>query len=170
MAGCTAPAPALLSRVRHGGHGFRRVGGGTDAGVRDAGVVSNRAGRQRRHGPTPTTSTEFDEFDEFEESEGFDPDELCVIVNYRRSPLGAWTASLGPDGPAPMTRQAASAHDAFHAAMDVVEALSQYAEMAISTVHTLDGDPAAWATLAAREGFLDCALTDHTLADLITHS
>jgi hypothetical protein len=35
---------------------------------------------------------------------------------------------------------------------------------------TLDGDPAAWATLAAREGFRDCAITDHTVADLITHN
>jgi hypothetical protein len=68
-----------------------------------------------------------------------------------------------------VTRQAASAHEAFHAAMDLIEALLQYADVAISTVHTLDGDPAAWATLAAREGFLDCAITDHSVADLITH-
>jgi len=37
-------------------------------------------------------------------------------------------------------------------------------------MHTLDGNPAAWATLAAREGFVDCALSDTTLAALITHN
>jgi hypothetical protein len=40
----------------------------------------------------------------------------------------------------------------------------------ISTMHTLDGDPAAWATLAARKSFVDCAVTDSTLADLIIHN
>jgi hypothetical protein len=144
---------------------FRRVGDSTDAGARDAGVVNNRAGRRRRHRPISTTAIEVDEF------EAFDPDQLLyVIVDYHRCPLGAWTATLAPDGLAPVTRQAASAHDAFHAAMDLIEALSQYADAAISTMHTLDGDPAAWATLAAREGFRDCAITDHTVADLITHN
>jgi hypothetical protein len=37
----------------------------------------------------------------------------------------------------------------------------------MSTMHTLDGDPAAWATLATREGFVDCAIADSTLADPI---
>ena len=57
----------------------------------------------------------------------------------------------------------------------LIEALSEHADVAIATMHTLDGDPAAWAALAAREGFLDCALTDSaltdsTVADLITHN
>ena len=42
--------------------------------------------------------------------------------------------------------------------------------MAISTMHTLDGDPVAWATVAAREGFVDCAMSANTLAALITHN
>ena len=54
-------------------------------------------------------------------------------------------------------------------AMELIEVLSQYANVAISTMHTLDGDPAAWATLAAREGFVDCAATEGTVADLIAH-
>ena len=85
-------------------------------------------------------------------------------------PARAWTATLAPDGLEPVTRQAASAHDAFHDAMGLIEALSQYADVAISTMHTLGGDPAAWATLAAREGFVDCARTDHRVADLITQT
>ena len=57
--------------------------------------------------------------------------------------------------------------------MDLIEALSPYMDVAISTMHTLDGDPAAWATLAAHEGFLGClvdgAAADHTFADLLTY-
>jgi hypothetical protein len=40
--------------------------------------------------------------------------------------------------------------------------LSEHADVAISTMHTLDGDPVAWATLAAREGFVDCAIASLT--------
>ena len=105
-----------------------------------------------------------------DELDAFGDDELlCVLVNYHRSPLGAWTATLAPDGLEPVTMQATSAHDALHDAVDLIEALSQHADVAISTMHTLDGDPAAWATLAAREGFVDCAMTDSTVAELITH-
>ena len=68
-----------------------------------------------------------------------------------------------------MALQATSARDALHEAMDLIEALSEYADVAISTMHTLDGDPAAWATLAGREGFFDCAIADSALADLISH-
>jgi hypothetical protein len=32
-----------------------------------------------------------------------------------------------------------------------------------------DGDRAAWAILAARQGFVDCAITDSALPDLIKH-
>jgi hypothetical protein len=95
---------------------------------------------------------------------------LYVLVNYHRSPLGAWIATLAPDGLEPVTLQATSAHDALHDAVDLIEALSQHADVVISTMHTLDGDPASWATLAAHEGFLDCAITHSTLADLITHN
>jgi hypothetical protein len=35
-------------------------------------------------------------------------------------------------------------------------------DVAISIMHTLDGDPAACATLAARESFVDCAISDST--------
>jgi hypothetical protein len=133
--------------------------------TRDAGVVSNRTARHRRGRATRTAAVEFDELDVF------GPDELlCVIVDYHRSPLGAWTATLAPDGLEPVTRQAASAHDAFHDAMDLIEALSQYADVAISPIYTLDGEPARWATLAAREGFVGYAITDHSVADLITHN
>jgi hypothetical protein len=106
-----------------------------------------------------------------DELDPFGDDELLYVpVNYHRSPLGAWTATLAPDGLEPVTLQATSAHDALHDAMDLIEALSEHADVAISTMHALDGDPAAWAMLAAREGFVDCAMTDNTLADLITHN
>ena len=75
---------------------------------------------------------------------------------------------MAPDGLGPVKLQATSAHDALHHAMELIEVLSQYADVAISTMHTLDGDPAAWATLAAREGFVDCAMSDTTLVDLIS--
>ena len=93
-----------------------------------------------------------------------------MLVDYHRSPLGAWTAILVPDGLEPVALQATSAHDAFHKATELIEVLSEHADVAISTMHTLDGDPAAWATLAAREGFVDCAMSDNTLAALITHN
>jgi len=129
---------------------------------RDAGVVSNRADRHRRGRPTPAVPV-VDEFDAFDEDEL-----LYVLVDYHRSPLGAWTAILVPDGLEPVVLQATSAHDAFHKATELIEVLSEHADVAISTMHTLDGDPAAWATLAAREGFVDCAMSDTTLVDLIS--
>ena len=84
-------------------------------------------------------------------------------------PSGAWTATVAPDGLGPVRPQATSAHDALHHGMELIEVLSQYADVAISTMHTLDGDPVTWATLAVREGFVDCAMTDRTVADLIAH-
>jgi len=127
-------------------------------------VVSNRADRHRRGRSTPA-ATVVDEFDAFDEDEL-----LYVLVNYHRSPLGAWTAILVPGGLEPVALQATSAHDAFHKAMELIEVLSEHADVAISTMHTLDGDPVAWATVAAREGFVDCAMSDNTLAALITHN
>jgi hypothetical protein len=44
--------------------------------------------------------------------------------------------------------KATSSHDALHDATDLIEALSQHANAAVCT-NTLDGDLAAWATLAA---------------------
>ena len=131
---------------------LRRVGDHTDEGGRDAGVVSNHAARPRRGRPTPAAPVLVDELDAFEDDEL-----LYVLVNYHRSPLGAWTTILVPDGLEPVALQATSAHDAFHKAMELIEVLSEHADVSISTMHTLDGDPAAWATLAAREGFVDCA-------------
>ena len=128
-------------------------------------MVSNRAERQRRGRPTPAAPVVVDELDAFGE------DELWyMLVDYHCSPLGAWTATVAPDGLGPVRLQATSAHDALHHAMELIEVLSQYADVAISTMHTLDGDPAGWATLAAREGFVDCAATESTAADLIAHA
>ena len=107
-----------------------------------------------------------------DELDAFGDDKLLyVLVNYHRSPLGAWTATLAPDGLEPVTLQATSAHDAIPDAMDLIEALS-------AALACRRGDldhahprrrPAAWATLAAREGFADRATTEHSIADLITH-
>jgi hypothetical protein len=102
-------------------------------------VVSNLAARHRRGRPTPAAPASVDELDPFGDDEL-----LCVLVNYHRSPLGAWTATLAPDGLEPVTLQATSAHDALHDAVDLIEALSRHADVAISSMHTLDGDPAAW--------------------------
>ena len=127
-------------------------------------MVSNRADRHRRGRPTPAAPV-VDEFDAFDEDEL-----LYVLVDYHRSPVGAWAAILVPDGLEPVALQATSAHDAFHKATEFIEVLSEHADVAISTMHTLDGDPVAWATLAAREGFVDCAMSDNTLAALITQN
>lgn len=147
---------------------LRRVGDRTHERTRDAGVVNNRAARHGRGRPTPAAPLIVDELDGFDDHEPrYEP--LYVFVNYQRSPLGTWTAALTPGGLEPVTLQATSAHDAHHKAMDFIDALSDYADVAISTMHTIDGDPAAWTTLAAREDFLDCAITDHTLADLVSN-
>jgi hypothetical protein len=50
-----------------------------------------------------------------------------------------------------LTLQATCAHDALHHAMDLIEALSQHADVAILTMHTLGGDPAARARLATHK-------------------
>jgi hypothetical protein len=84
--------------------------------------VSNRAARHRRGRPTPAAPV-VDEFDAFDEDEL-----LYVFVNYHRSPLGAWTAILVPDGLEPVALQATSAHDALHKAMELVEVLSEHAD------------------------------------------
>jgi hypothetical protein len=118
--------------------------------------------RDRAH-PPPRGETA-DDLDPFGDDEL-----LYVLVNYHRSPLGPWTATLALDGLEPVTLQATSAHDALHDAMDLTEALSEHADVAISTVHAVDRDPTAWAMLAAREGFVGCAMTDSTVAELITH-
>ena len=55
-------------------------------------------------------------------------------------------------------------------ATELIEVLSEHADVAISTMHTLDGDPVAWATLAAHEGFVECAMSDNTLAALIARN
>lgn len=64
--------------------------------------------------------------------------------------------------------QATNAHDALHHAMNLIGALSEHADAAMSTMHALNGDPTAWAMVADREVFVDCAMTDSTGADLIT--
>ena len=85
-----------------------------------------------------------------DELDAFGDDEpLCVLVNYHRSPSGL-DRDPGPDGLEPVTLQATSAHDALHDATDLIEALSQHANAAVCT-NTLDGDLAAWATLAAAQ-------------------
>ena len=61
----------------------------------------------RRGRPTPAAPVVVDELDAFDEDEL-----LYVLVNYHRSPLGAWTATVAPDGLEPVTLQATSAHDA----------------------------------------------------------
>ena len=61
-----------------------------------------------------------------------------------------------------MTLQTTSAHDALHKAMELTEALSEHADVAISIMHTLDGGPAAWAAIVAREGFVCCTYSRST--------
>ena len=72
-------------------------------------MVSNRAERHRRGRPTPAIPVVVDELGAFGE------DELWyMLVDYHCSPLGAWTATVAPDGLGPVRLQATSAHDALH--------------------------------------------------------
>ena len=66
-------------------------------------MVSNRAERHRRDRPTPAIPVVVDELDTFDE------DELWyMLVDYHCSPLGAWTATVAPDGLGPVKLQAMS--------------------------------------------------------------
>jgi hypothetical protein len=74
---------------------------------------------------------------------------LTSLITAGQGPCPTSGTPQAPDGLEPVTLQATSAHDALHDAVDLIEALSQHADVAISSMHTLDGDPAAWVTLAA---------------------
>ncbi len=108
--------------------------------------------------------------DELDELDAFGDDELLdVLVNYHRSALGAWSETLAPEGLEPVTVQATSAHDA-----SPKRWTSSKRCLCMRTWRSRPCTPwtanlIAWAMLAAREGFVDCAITDPTLAGLITH-
>ncbi|GAA3063125.1 hypothetical protein GCM10010464_29340 [Pseudonocardia yunnanensis] len=110
--------------------------------------MTSQSTRRKGRGPTPTSAIPKD---------AFDPGEfLFVLVDYHRSPLGAWTAVVDPIGLPPASLDSATAHDSFHNAMYLINALSDEVTASISTMHCVDGDPTAWVELASQEGFLDC--------------
>src|SRR4051794_5976059 len=93
-------ASPMWPRSGSAGFGFG-VSATAQAPARDADVGSHRTARHRPGRPPPTATVDFDELG------AFGPDELlCVIVDYHRSPLGAWIATLAPDGLEAVTRQA----------------------------------------------------------------
>lgn len=81
---------------------------------------------------------------------------VLVVADYRPSPLGGWAVTVDVEGVSAMGAHFLGAHEAYHGVRDLLEELVEEADCPLATVHTLDGDPAAWAMLAAREGFGDC--------------
>jgi hypothetical protein len=85
------------------------------------------------------------------------PEPLAVVADYRLSPFGpgCFAAITVEDKPA-RTVHAADEHEALHRVMDEVAVIADQHRRALLTIHTLDGDPAAFAELAQAQGFLAC--------------
>ncbi|QGK69972.1 hypothetical protein GIY23_10955 [Allosaccharopolyspora coralli] len=87
---------------------------------------------------------------------------MAVTAEYTQSPLGLWqatvTVEVGESGDDRLacTVTGGDAHEAVRAVRDQLDVLADELNADLATVHHLDGDPAAFAALAAREGFADC--------------
>jgi hypothetical protein len=81
---------------------------------------------------------------------------MLVIADYRPSPFGSWTAAVAIEDGVERTAHFADPHEAYHAVLDLLEELVDALDAPLATMHTLDGDPTAWAMLAAREGLTEC--------------
>jgi hypothetical protein len=85
-----------------------------------------------------------------------------VVADYKQLPTGGWVATVTrvDDGRSVGGGEAArgkDAHEAFHAVMDSLEAVTEHTGIGFATIHQLDGSTSEWAMLAAREDFIDCA-------------
>lgn len=101
------------------------------------------------------------------------PAVMRLTADYHQGPAGTWAVTLAPENRDlhPVHREGLpDAHEALHVALDLVEDFAEVAPVGIATVHTLDGDPVAWAELVAREGFGQCVYSDMTTPVLLGHN
>lgn len=75
-----------------------------------------------------------------------------VTADYRRDDDGTWTASILVNGKQTAQETAANAAGALDAAMEHVRHIADHYDRPVATMHTLDGDPGAWADLARKLG------------------
>lgn len=80
-----------------------------------------------------------------------------VRADYHSTPTGIWSTELEAEVDEGIMSVSisgcASPLAVFEEAMAAVRELSDLIDQDVFTIHTLDGDPAAWAELARREGF-----------------
>lgn len=95
-----------------------------------------------------------------------------ATIDYQHGQAGFWHATVTIDGYPPATRTAADAHEAMHEALDYLDKfINEHPEVTgLFSVHTLDGDPAAWMRLASEQGFLDCAHSRNSVSTPTTLS
>ncbi len=90
------------------------------------------------------------------------PPPVAVIAEYTQSPVGPWRATVTAQVGATADRVSRSvsghdAHETLHAVREELDLLAEELDADLATFHQLDGDSAAFAALALREGFADCA-------------
>jgi hypothetical protein len=74
---------------------------------------------------------------------------LNVVADYTRSPLGTWHVEVTVGGRPFGEADGADVHEAFLKALDLFDQASHTnGGQGCATIHTLDGDPAAFAVLA----------------------
>ena len=71
-----------------------------------------------------------------------------VIADYHQKDDGTWTTTLLVSGTMKGHAHAGSPAEALDIAMDGVRAVADEYDRDVATIHTLDGDPGAWAELA----------------------
>lgn len=76
-----------------------------------------------------------------------------VTADYHRDDdTGTWTVAILVNGKQTVQEQAPTAAAALDAAMVHVGHIADHHRRPVATMHTLDGDPAAWGRLAAKLG------------------
>lgn len=86
---------------------------------------------------------------------------LHVTADYKPPAAqgGVWTATLTAEGLTPRTVTGRGAHATYHAALDLLDDLTEEIDRDLATVSMLDGDTTAFARLATTEGFNGCTST-----------
>lgn len=79
-------------------------------------------------------------------------DPIEVVADYRRSPLGLWQVVVTANHAEEAVLTAASVEDAFMDALDAFDDVSRKYLRPCYTIHTLEGDVAAFAALAEELG------------------
>lgn len=75
-----------------------------------------------------------------------------VTADYHRDDDGSWTVTVLVNGARTAQETATSPAGALDAAMVHVRHIADHYRRPVATMHTLDGDPAAWGELAAKLG------------------